>query len=173
MTKQQHTKTKTSHVIARSALSLFNGDFWFGKDNTYINVADRKVLPLKIETELFQKQNSKKEARKENSKFDLKLFQYLESPNGYIPIHFEDIDVNELFIKHGITVKNIFIDNIYFAKSVVLSYDNREIDCFNTGENRYALIEKESENKVTLSVYDKYGNIDSVEIVNGKVISGL
>jgi uncharacterized DUF497 family protein len=124
---------------------------------------------MRIEQELLQKQKPKKEYKK----FDLKLFQYLESPSGYIPIHFDKTDINELFIKHGITVKNIFIDDIYFAKSIVLAHDHREIDCYNTGENRYALIEKENDSKITLSVYDKHGNIDSVEIVNGKVVSGL
>ena len=159
--------------ILKSISALFNGEFWFGADNSYINIANRKILPLKIEQEIQERQKEKQKSQKEYKKFDLKLFQYLDSPSGYIPIHFDKIDVNELFIKHGITVKNIFIDNIYFAKSVVLAYDHREIDCYNTGENRYALIEKENENKIVLSVYDKYGNIDSVEIINGKVVSGL
>lgn len=91
-------------------------------------------------------------------------------PHGYVPLEIVDTNVNELFIKHNITLKYITADGKNYIKSILLVSDDRELDCYSLGENILVSIKKLSDSLLSISVFENTGKNEMIHVVNGRVI---
>jgi hypothetical protein len=161
--------------------NFFDTDFWFGKEE---NKSDKKILYIKSENETLKNVLTKNENILESginnfsgiSFQDLKKDRVYENqkeicPNGYIKLNLENIDTNELFIKHNITLKYIQVENNMYIKSILLVNDDKELDCFSVGENHSLKIKKENNSILKLFIQEINGNVDEIMIVNGRVVA--
>ncbi len=161
-------------IKSKDIYEYFDADFWFGKEE---NRADKKLLKIKtekvIESNVLEKDTrvfsgiSFEDLKKDrNPQINKEVF-----PTGYIKLNLENIDTNELFIKHNITLKYIQVENNMYVKSILLVNDDRELDCFSVGENHSLTIKKENNSILKMFIQEINGNMDEVMIVNGRVVS--
>ena len=187
-------------------LNLFlniNSNFWFGdfKENTESEKdISKSMLEIKVKSlsgvGMENKENlirrDKKETVKDNDsnmetlkKEDFKSVKNLEEnkiPAMYIKLFLEDININQLFLKHNITLKYIeIIDEELFKnsgirkadkyiKSFILGNMDREIDCYSNGENESLIISKQNASITNITLQEKSGTLEKIIVVNGVII---
>lgn len=172
-----------------------NSNFWFGdfKENTESEKdISKSMLEIKVKSlsgvgmeNKENRENRESENKKESVKEDFKSVKNLEEskiPAGYIKLFLEEIDINQLFLKHNITLKYIeIIDEELFKntsirkadkyiKSFILGNMDREIDCYSNGENESLTILKQNASIINVTLQEKIGTLEKIIVVNGVVI---
>ena len=172
-----------------------NSNFWFGdfKENTESEKdISKSMLEIKVKSlsgvgmeNKENRENRESENKKESVKEDFKSVKNLEEskiPAGYIKLFLEEIDINQLFLKHNITLKYVeIIDEELFKntsirkadkyiKSFILGNMDREIDCYSNGENESLTILKQNASIINVTLQEKIGTLEKIIVVNGVVI---
>ncbi len=91
-------------------------------------------------------------------------------PVGYIRLYLEGIDINQLFLKHNITLKYLDLGGKLYIKSFILGQENREIDCYSEGENQSISIKKKNDSQLSVKLLELGGGVQDIAIVNGVII---
>ena len=92
-------------------------------------------------------------------------------PSGYIKLFLEYIDINQIFIKHNITLTYLDLGGQKYIKSFILGNEAKEVDCYSEGENESLTIKKDNNSIIKIILKEKNGNVSEFSVVNGIVIN--
>lgn len=154
--------------------SLFDGTFWFGDFD--INVADKVLTKgeAKIRTiktiSISELGKNKKVKEIDTLIPDLTPVIPLakgEVLHGYIKLTLKNTDVNQIFLKHNITLKYINVSGQMYIKSLVMGNTSSEIDCYSEGENESLTIEKVNDSSLLITLLEKDGQAEVLNVING------
>ncbi len=164
---------------------LMDGSFWFGKNE---NKAEHRVIKpvyLREEKTSFLDMGKEKLSKEigeikigeifvenESVEDDIKYFKnsFSNTPVGYIKLFMVNINPNELFVNHNITMQHLTINGNKFIKELRLTNQGRELDCYSEGENKSLTIEKISTTQLLLTLEENNGNLEKFIIINGAII---
>ncbi len=162
------TQNNYKNKVKSFSASLFNGDFWFG--DAYLNRADKNFLSL---TDIVKEIKDKEILEKQSVSLEVFSDDYV--PQGYIRLILKDIDVNQIFLKHNMTLKYLEIEKEggkqKYIKSFILGSEGREMDCYSVGENMSLTIEKHNSSILNLKLKEISGREENLSIVNGVIIT--
>lgn len=183
-----YTTQKEKSNFKNKLIKFFSEDFWFQDERE--NKAEKRyiedikeeslktinILELKKRKNISSNKNEINIERENKSIKDLDFKQLtisenLENPQGYIKLFLKDITIDQLFLKHNITLKYLNIGNNLFIKSFILGNESKEIDCYNVGENESLTIEKHNNSIINIKLKETLGNEESLSVVNGIVLN--
>jgi hypothetical protein len=180
MTNNKSINIRNSFLNKNLIDDLFDGSFWFGKNHNKAepviikkqsNISEKSFMNIIIESkkEDVAKMVSEKVIilKEEESKSEERVFNI---PTGYIKLYFKDINPNEIFVNHNITMQYLTINGHKFIKELKLTNQGRELDCYSEDENESLTIEKISKTQLLLTLLEKNGNLEKFIIINGVII---
>jgi hypothetical protein len=80
-----------------------------------------------------------------------------------------NINPDELFIKHKVSMQYLTINGNKFIKEIILTNQGRELDCYSEGENKSLTIEKISSTQALLTLEELDGKTEKMIMINGVI----
>lgn len=172
---------------------ILNSSFWF--EDKDLNVAEKEIIiensiednkreayekkirddyemTLELEKNTKRIDSEIEEINKTKEIYEVKdITEIISKPNGYIDLYLININVDELFLKHNITLQYLDINGGKYIKEIKLSNQGRELDCFADGENKSLTMEKISSTQLLITLEESSGNVEKIIIINGKIIN--
>ncbi len=160
--------------------SLFDGSFWFGENHNYAKIVKGMNDKFEITNDLSEVKVSFFDMGGEKNKKELEIKieevnkdienKILNNPVGYIELYMNNINPDELFIKHNISMQYLTINGNKFIKELRLTNQGRELDCYSEGENKSLTIEKISSTQALLTLEENNGKLEKFIVIKGVIV---
>lgn len=174
------TNIRNSFLNKNIIDSLFDGSFWFGENHNHAKIVKEMNEKFEIANELLEVKVSFFDMGGEKNKKELEIkieevnkdieSKILNNPVGYIELYMSNINPDELFIRHNISMQYLTINGNKFIKELRLTNQGRELDCYSEGENKSLTIEKISSTQALLTLEELNGNLEKFIIINGVIV---
>jgi hypothetical protein len=133
------------------------------------NQKDQNLIIKNIQKEINHKEIGQGSLNDEEAQ-DLDLSSIKLINSEYVPLTFENINIDSLYIKHKILLKYIKLNQKMYIKSIVFKKIDTEIGCYNQGENAEIIFKKESDSLLQIIAKEKTGKRVSIFVINGKIV---